>query len=161
MSRALIPTVRPLSRIQARSATPLLRLLPSSEPAAHASLSSTQTRHSSHSPLGTAPAHGRKKVTLNTIQGLYRKNEPITMLTAYDFPSAHVADHAGIDMILVGDSLAMVGLGMDDTSEVTLDELLVFCRAVARGARSSFIVSRLLTSCPFHIPWPLLLANKF
>ena len=69
------------------------------------------------------------------------------MLTAYDFPSAHVADHAGIDMILVGDSLAMVGLGMDDTSEVTLDELLVFCRAVARGARSSFIVSCLLSSC--------------
>lgn len=83
----------------------------------------------------------RKKVTLQTIDAMYRKSEPITMITAHDFPSAHVADHAGMDMILVGDSLAMVALGMEDTSEVTLDDMLLHCRSVSRGAKSSFIVS--------------------
>lgn len=62
------------------------------------------------------------------------------MLTAHDFPSAHVADAAGMDMILVGDSLAMVALGMQDTSEVTLDDMLVHCRSVARAAQSAFTV---------------------
>jgi 3-methyl-2-oxobutanoate hydroxymethyltransferase len=63
------------------------------------------------------------------------------MLTAHDFPSAHVADVAGMDMILVGDSLAMVALGMEDTSEVTLDDMILHCRSVARAAKSSFLVS--------------------
>lgn len=71
---------------------------------------------------------------------LYRKNEPITVITAHDFPSAHVADQAGIDIVLVGDSLAMVALGMDDTSEVLMEEMLLHCRSVARGAKSAFIV---------------------
>lgn len=96
-------------------------------------------RHSSHSPLGTA-APTRKKVTLPTINALYKRNEPITMITAHDFPSAHVADQAGMDMILVGDSLAMVALGMEDTSEVLMEEMLLHCRSVARGAKSAFIV---------------------
>lgn len=65
------------------------------------------------------------------------------MLTAHDFPSAHVADHAGMDMILVGDSLAMVALGMEDTSEVLLEEMLLHCRSVARGAKAAFIVGDL------------------
>lgn len=63
------------------------------------------------------------------------------MITAHDFPSAHVADQAGMDMILVGDSLAMVALGMEDTSEVLMEEMLLHCRSVARGAKSAFIVS--------------------
>jgi len=71
---------------------------------------------------------------------LYRKNEPITVITAHDFPSAHVADQAGIDIVLVGDSLAMVALGMDDTSEVLMEEMLLHCRSVARGAKSAFLV---------------------
>lgn len=62
------------------------------------------------------------------------------MITAHDFPSAHVADRAGMDVILVGDSLAMVALGLADTSEVTLEEMLMHCRSVARGATSAFIV---------------------
>lgn len=62
------------------------------------------------------------------------------MITAHDFPSAHVADQAGMDMILVGDSLAMVALGMEDTSEVLMEEMLLHCRSVARGAKSAFIV---------------------
>lgn len=72
---------------------------------------------------------------------MYKKGEPITMLTAYDFPSAHVADHAGMDMILVGDSLAMVALGLEDTSEVTLEEMIMCSRAVSRAVSSAFTVS--------------------
>lgn len=85
----------------------------------------------------------RKPVTINTLQSLYRKNEPITMITAHDFPSAHVADHAGMDMILVGDSLAMVALGMEDTSEVLMEEMLLHCRSVARATKAAFTVGDL------------------
>lgn len=99
----------------------------------------TQTRSSSHSPLGAATS-ARKPVTINTLQTLYRKNEPITMITAHDFPSAHVADHAGMDMVLVGDSLAMVALGMEDTSEVLMDEMLLHCKSVARATKAAFTV---------------------
>lgn len=101
----------------------------------------TGVRHSSHSPIGTPVA--RKKVTLQTLQAMYSRNEPIAMITAHDFPSAHVAQHAGMDMILVGDSLAMVALGMEDTSEVQLDDMLLHCRSVTRGARAPFIVGDL------------------
>ncbi|KAL4804370.1 3-methyl-2-oxobutanoate hydroxymethyltransferase [Aspergillus unguis] len=100
-------------------------------------------RYSSHSPLGPAAANPRKKVTTQTLRGLYRKGEPITMLTAHDFPSAHVAEAAGMDMILVGDSLAMVALGMQDTSEVTIDDMLLHCRSVSRAAQSAFTVADL------------------
>ncbi|KAF4229592.1 hypothetical protein CNMCM8980_001081 [Aspergillus fumigatiaffinis] len=102
-----------------------------------------QVRHSSHSPLGAAPVNPRKKVTMQTIRSLYKKGEPITMLTAHDFPSGHVADAAGMEMILVGDSLAMVALGMEDTSEVLMDEMLLHCRSVARAAKSAFTVADL------------------
>ncbi|TKA79595.1 3-methyl-2-oxobutanoate hydroxymethyltransferase [Friedmanniomyces simplex] len=74
---------------------------------------------------------------------MHKRSEPITMLTAHDFPSAHVADQAGMDMVLVGDSLAMVALGMDDTSEVLLEEMILHCRSVARGAKAAFIVGDL------------------
>ena len=97
-------------------------------------------RHSSHSPLGHPPAEGRKKVTLTTLRAMYRKGTPIAMLTAYDFPSAHVADHAGMDMILVGDSLAMVSMGLEDTSEVTLEEMIMCCRSVNRAVSLAFTV---------------------
>lgn len=99
-----------------------------------------QLRWSSHSPLGATPTNARKPVTINTLQSLYQKNEPITMITAHDFPSAHVADHAGMDMVLVGDSLAMVALGMDDTSEVLLDEMILHCKSVARATKGAFTV---------------------
>lgn len=72
---------------------------------------------------------------------MYKKGEPISVLTAHDFPSAHVADLAGMDMVLVGDSLAMVALGMEDTSEVLLEEMVLHCRSVSRAAKSSFTVS--------------------
>nr|POF04580.1 3-methyl-2-oxobutanoate hydroxymethyltransferase [Quercus suber] len=101
-----------------------------------------QVRQSSHSPMGPATA-SRKKVTIPTLQAMHRRAEPITMITAHDFPSAHVADQAGMEMVLVGDSLAMVALGMEDTSEVLLEEMILHCRSVARGAKAAFIVGDL------------------
>lgn len=91
--------------------------------------------------MGLPPTNPRKKVTLNTLQSMYKKGEKITMITAHDFPSAHVAEHAGMDMILVGDSLAMVALGMEDTSEVLVEEMLLHCRSVARATSRAFTVS--------------------
>lgn len=75
------------------------------------------------------------------------------MITAHDFPSAHVADHAGMDMVLVGDSLAMVALGMEDTSEVVLDEMILHCRSVARATKSAFTVSHQIRSTLANGPW--------
>jgi 3-methyl-2-oxobutanoate hydroxymethyltransferase len=126
-SSPLIPFVLPGSYIP-------VRLLPSP--------CTPQVRHSSHSPLGAAPVNPRKKVTMQTLRSLYKKGEPITMLTAHDFPSGHVADVAGMEMILVGDSLAMVALGMEDTSQVLMDEMLLHCRSVARAAKSAFTVRK-------------------
>ncbi|KAK8100778.1 3-methyl-2-oxobutanoatehydroxymethyltransferase [Apiospora kogelbergensis] len=75
---------------------------------------------------------------MGTLRSMYKKNEPITMITAHDFPSAHVADAAGMDMVLVGDSLAMVALGMEDTSEVLVEEMILHCRSVARATKAAF-----------------------
>ena len=99
-----------------------------------------QARNSSHSPLGRPSANPRKKVTINTLRSLHEKQEPITMITAHDFPSAHVADAAGMEIVLVGDSLAMVALGMEDTSEVVLEEMILHCRSVSRATKAAFTV---------------------
>ncbi|KAJ6126995.1 hypothetical protein N7523_002607 [Penicillium sp. IBT 18751x] len=102
----------------------------------------SQVRHSSyHSPEPTTNA--RKKVTMQTLKNLYKKGEPIAMLTAWDFPSAHVAEAAGIDVVLVGDSLGMVAMGLENTTEMVMDDMILHCRSVARGAKSSFIVGDL------------------
>lgn len=93
--------------------------------------------------MGTPPANPRKKVTVGTLRSLHKRGEPITMITAHDFPSAHVADAAGMDMVLVGDSLAMVALGMEDTSEIVLEEMLLHCRSVARATKAAFTVGDL------------------
>lgn len=90
--------------------------------------------------MGTPPTNPRKKVTLGTLRAMHKRGEPITMMTAHDFPSAHVADAAGMDTILVGDSLAMVALGMEDTSEVLVEEMLLHCRSVARATKAAFTV---------------------
>ncbi|SMR50773.1 unnamed protein product [Zymoseptoria tritici ST99CH_1E4] len=122
-------------------------LLASTRPAAalqYAHGSPSTFRHSSHSPIGASSTTStRKKITLQTLQAMYTRHEPITMITAHDFPSAHVAEHAGMDMILVGDSLAMVALGLDDTSSVLLEEMILHCRSVSRGAKAPFIVGDL------------------
>ncbi|KAI9702889.1 MAG: hypothetical protein M1836_008103 [Candelina mexicana] len=93
--------------------------------------------------MGKSPANPRKRITINTLRSLHQKQEPITMITAHDFPSAHVADAAGMDMILVGDSLAMVAMGMEDTSEIVLDEMILHCRSVARATNAAFTVGDL------------------
>jgi 3-methyl-2-oxobutanoate hydroxymethyltransferase len=90
--------------------------------------------------MGSAPLK-RKKVTINSLRSLHKNGEPITMITAHDFPSGHVGDAAGMEIILVGDSLAMVALGMEDTSEVLVEEMLLHCRSVSRAVGSAFTVS--------------------
>ncbi|KAI9869266.1 MAG: hypothetical protein M1813_000054 [Trichoglossum hirsutum] len=93
--------------------------------------------------MGTPSKNPRKRVTLSTLRSLHKAGDPIAMVTAHDFPSAHVADAAGMDIILVGDSLAMVALGMEDTSEVVLDDMILHCRAVARATKGAFTVGDL------------------
>jgi 3-methyl-2-oxobutanoate hydroxymethyltransferase len=82
----------------------------------------------------------RKKVTLPILQAKKQNNQPITMLTAYDFPTALAIDSAGVDSILVGDSLGMVVLGYENTLPVTMEEMLHHCKAVARGAKYAFLI---------------------
>jgi 3-methyl-2-oxobutanoate hydroxymethyltransferase len=78
----------------------------------------------------------RKKTTILTLHEKKARGEPITMITAYDYGSALAADRAGVDSILVGDSLGMVVLGYDSTTPVTMDEMIHHCKAVRRGAHA-------------------------
>ena len=73
----------------------------------------------------------------------YKKGERISVVTAYDYPSAVAVDQSGIDVILVGDSAAMVVHGHDTTLPITLDEMLTHCKAVARGASRPLLVGDL------------------
>lgn len=82
----------------------------------------------------------RKKVTITDLQEKKRDARKITMLTAYDYPSARLIDEAGIDSILVGDSLGMTVLGYDSTVPVTMDEMIHHTKAVRRGTRYAFLI---------------------
>ncbi len=81
-----------------------------------------------------------KKVTIAALQKKKDTGQKITMMTAYDYPTASLVDQAGIDTILVGDSLGMVMLGYESTVPVTMDEMIHHCKAVSRGAKHSFII---------------------
>ena len=102
---------------------------------------------SSSSPPASTSADqqppARKSVSVTTIRGKHRRGEPLSMLTAYDYPSARLADRAGVDILLVGDSLGMVVLGYDSTTPVTMDEMLHHSKAVARGSENCFKVGDL------------------
>ncbi|GLC54907.1 3-methyl-2-oxobutanoate hydroxymethyltransferase 1, mitochondrial [Pleodorina starrii] len=87
------------------------------------------------------------RVTLRTIRKKYESGEPLTMVTAYDYPSAVHVEAAGIDILLVGDSVAMVVHGHDTTLPIRMDEMIAHCKAVARGARRAFLVGDLPFGC--------------
>jgi 3-methyl-2-oxobutanoate hydroxymethyltransferase len=82
----------------------------------------------------------RQKITAASLKEQKLKHEPITCLTAYDYATARLVDEAGIDVVLVGDSLAMTMLGYDNTLSVTVDEMLHHARAVRRGVKHAFLV---------------------
>ena len=82
----------------------------------------------------------KKKLTVTRLRKMKQEHTPIVMLTAYDAPTARLADLCGVDMLLVGDSVGMAVLGYDNTLAVTLEQSLHHCAAVKRGAPDSFIV---------------------
>ncbi|GAA99915.1 uncharacterized protein L969DRAFT_72416 [Mixia osmundae IAM 14324] len=103
-----------------------------------------QKRFSSR-PAEAPPSHSaptKRKVTLLDIAKAKEREEPITVITAHDYASASWAERSqAVDITLVGDSLAMVACGYQSTTEITLDEFLYHCRAVARGTKSSLLVA--------------------
>lgn len=81
------------------------------------------------------------KNTVVTIREAKERGEKVTMLTAYDYSMAKLIDEAGINMILVGDSLGMVMLGYEDTLSVTMEDMIHHTRAVSRGAKEALVVA--------------------
>jgi 3-methyl-2-oxobutanoate hydroxymethyltransferase len=94
----------------------------------------------SSAPKATAPPAKRPAVTLSKLAEKKALGEPIVMITAYDYPSGQVAEEAGVDVVLVGDSGAMTVLGYPSTVPVTIDELLVLAAAVRRGLSTPLLV---------------------
>jgi 3-methyl-2-oxobutanoate hydroxymethyltransferase len=90
-------------------------------------------------PAPNTPAPG--KLPLPELDQLKQRGEKIAMVTAYDAPSGRLADEAGVDIILVGDSAAMVVLGYDSTVPASMDEMAMLTRAVTRGARRPLVIA--------------------
>ena len=86
-----------------------------------------------------------KKVTVKTIQKYKEENQKFSVLTAYDYSTAKYLDEAGIDIILIGDSLAMVALGYETTHSVGVEEMSIFTKAVSKGVQRAMVV----TDMPF------------
>ncbi len=89
----------------------------------------------------TSPAVVPAKVTSHTLQDKKAQGKPIVALTAYDYATARLVDEAGVDVLLVGDSLAMVVLGYENTLPVTVDEMLHHTRAARRAVRRALLVA--------------------
>ena len=102
-------------------------------------MSLTQNRESGAMPRAQQDAVGR--VTADTLLQMKRAGHAITALTAYDFPTARLVDEAGIDVVLVGDSVGMAVLGYETTLPVTMEEMLHHTRAVGRGLRHALLVA--------------------
>ncbi|MEW6096110.1 MAG: 3-methyl-2-oxobutanoate hydroxymethyltransferase [bacterium] len=81
------------------------------------------------------------RITTTKLQEMKKANNKITMLTAYDYSMAKILDNAGIDILLVGDSLSMVMLGNENTLPVTMDEMVTFTKAVAKGTTNALVVA--------------------
>src|SRR5512145_148218 len=86
------------------------------------------------------PNEPRKKITLPYLFDKVAKGEPITWLTCYDYPTAYLQEQAGIEMILVGDSLGMTMLGYESTLPVTMEDMIRHSQAVRRGAPTAFVI---------------------
>ncbi|MCK4800744.1 MAG: 3-methyl-2-oxobutanoate hydroxymethyltransferase, partial [Anaerolineales bacterium] len=82
----------------------------------------------------------RNKITIRTLFDKASKGEPISWLTSYDYPTAYFQEKAGVDMLLVGDSLGMTMLGYDGTLPVTMSDMLRHTQAVRRGAPTAFLI---------------------
>jgi 3-methyl-2-oxobutanoate hydroxymethyltransferase len=100
-------------------------------------MSLTQFRSADES----APAVRPSRVTIQSLQDKKSQGRPIVALTAYDYATARLVDEAGVDMILVGDSLAMVVLGYDNTLPVTMDEMIHHTRAVRRAVKRAMVIA--------------------
>ena len=83
------------------------------------------------------------KVTVPRLAEMKREGEPIVMVTAYDYPSALAVEEAGVDVVLVGDTAAMVVLGHDATAPIEMDEMLTMARAVRRGLKTPLLIGDL------------------
>jgi 3-methyl-2-oxobutanoate hydroxymethyltransferase len=92
-------------------------------------------------PAGNSPGTPVVKVTMPALSEMKRQGKPISALTAYDYATSRIVDECGIDLILVGDSLAQVVLGHDNTLAVTVDEMLHHTRAVRRAVRRALVVA--------------------
>ena len=82
----------------------------------------------------------KRKISILKLNSMKEKNEPVAWVTAYDLPFAYVAERAGADMILVGDSGGMVQLGYETTNPVTMDEMIILASAARRGAPDTFLI---------------------
>jgi 3-methyl-2-oxobutanoate hydroxymethyltransferase len=107
---------------------------------------------------GPFPDGSRLKVTTATLRELKLHHEPITCLTAYDYATARLQDEAGIEMILVGDSLAQTMLGYENTLSVTVDEMLHHVKAVRRGVKNALLLADMPYGS-YHIDNETALAN--
>ena len=94
-------------------------------------------------PALALPPAAPKKVTVATLASYKARGRRAVFVTAYDYPTAVFAERAGVDMLLVGDSAAMTVLGCPNTLGVSMNEMLVFARAVCRGAKTAFVVGDL------------------
>ena len=99
-----------------------------------------------------------KKVTVNTLKKYKETNEKFSVLTAYDYSTAKYIDEAGVDIVLIGDSLAMVALGYESTNAIGIEEMSIFTKAVAKGVQRAMVI----TDMPFlsyHTDVPTAIRN--
>ncbi len=102
------------------------------------------------------------RVTTTVLMEMKSRGEKITMLTAYDYPTACLLDEAGVDMLLVGDSVGNVVLGYEDTLPVTMEEMIHHTKAVTRGARRAMVIGDMpFLSYQVSLPEAILNAGRF